>query len=175
MKPWCEAPTGMTLAITMKRYDGAFAGYRYNLTNNAWEASPSYADSRIALVEGTSEYVGYYEAASDINTTALGSPASNVRFFVHNENASNRVEAIIDVPIVNGEIPTGSNILASTLLDGTTLGVAILNILAKLNGASSVSGFDVTYKAPGDGVDTFSETLSSSVAGQRTSTSLRSS
>lgn len=174
MKPWCSAPTGMTLAITIKRYDGAFAGYRYSLDDNAWEASPTYSDSRIALVEGEDEYAGYYEAADDLDPTGFGSPG-RVRFFVHNEDADNRVEAIVDVTISSGEIVADTDLLALTLLDGTTLGVAMLNVMAKLCGPSAVSGFGVTYKAPGDGGDTFSETLSSSVAGQRTATSLRSS
>ena len=69
MKPWASAPTGMTLAATLKRFDGAFNGYRYNRAAQAWQAAPSYADAKSSLGGPTGS-----DAAT--GTVSLGSGAA---------------------------------------------------------------------------------------------------
>ena len=92
--------TGGTLKATLKRRSD---GYRWSVLASAWQASPTYTNSKITLAEGSSEYAGQYSAS----VSGLGD-AGIIDIYIHDATASDVVIGVSVANVMGGDEVTSS-------------------------------------------------------------------
>ena len=112
---------------TLKRRD---TGHRWSVAASAWEASPTYSNSKIALSEGASEYLGSYSAS----VSGLGSP-DVIDIFIHDASDSDKVIAQFPTRVMGGnevpfQLPSDGLNLISAGAGTTVIATAVLTSAA---------------------------------------------
>lgn len=124
----CAYTTGQTLFATVERLSD---GYVWNPTAVAFQSAPTFANSKISLTEGSSQYAGKYAASIG----SLGSPGK-VRVHVHNSGGTQDL-AVYDCRVLNSdEVVDIDYVNAISTSNVTTISAYLGNTGAAINGSN---------------------------------------
>lgn len=98
--------TGGTLYATLIRQSD---GFRWSVLATAWEASPTYANSKITLTEDSAEYAGRYRAS----VTGLGD-AGDITVEIHDGTDADSMRVEIPTRVMGGDEVATDNSLGLT-------------------------------------------------------------
>lgn len=131
-------PTAATLYATLKKENGD----RWSVLASAWEAAPTYANSKILLTEGAAEYLQGYSAS----VSGLGD-AGAVTVFIHNGGDSDKVVGQGSTVVMGGNEVTLFDILEDTAALNVDIYTAVIE--AVLDATNTDDEYSVRWRKNG--------------------------